>query len=148
MDNQEINRRMAEVMGWPAYIGKKWDDMKDIDFVYPHVVIWSEQICYHSDNPCWFSDWNPAENESQAIEVAEELRKRDPDNSFWELDSPYKTASWGGVHATAHLFRGVMVMNGEGGSRGQCAGEHPATTLCETILDAVEGANAKIPTPN
>jgi len=131
MDNQEINRRMAEVMGWRVDEGKAtwWVDAKSD---------WQYRI----------PDWNPAENESQAIEVAEELRQRSPSDSFWELDSPYKTVTWGGVHATAHLFRGVMVMNGEGGSKGQCVGEHPATTLCEAILEAVEEANAKIPTPN
>lgn len=137
MDNHEINRRMAEAMGWPAYIGKQWDDMKDIDFVFPCVIIWSEQICYHSDNPHWSSDWNPAEDLNQAIKVAEELRKRDPDNNYWELVSPFKPVPWS-LHKTAHLFHGIMMVEG---SRGHGTKDTPALALCEAVKAAVKEAS-------
>ncbi len=68
MDNQEINRFMAGIIGWTMYDGGEHGCDPD----YPHFDIWGDgRIVYSLDSLLSFVQWNPAENVAQAIEAIE-----------------------------------------------------------------------------
>ena len=90
MTDHEINRRMAEVMGWHAYPGM---DEPPENPVFPHVKVWSHSMSVSLDN--WFCsyEWNPADAIWQAFEVAEKVGLfDDEDVHLCKMDGCWVTA--------------------------------------------------------
>lgn len=81
----------------------------------------------------WLSDYNPAENDTQAREAAEALRLRDPENNYWDIVSPFKVPSYS-AHDKSHLFCGGFRL---GDVQGRVHAETPALALCGAMVQAV-----------